>query len=770
MTNIETKQLCIDLAHADSEEEVVKILKKAHLWDEEGAWKIINESTGNWSTIGNQQSAPDTALVEKIINSVDAVMMRECLREGIAPDSADAPKSIADAQKKYFGIYNGKLSSIGVSTRSALAENVMLIATGEKSNPCYSIVDRGEGQAPSAFPNTFLSLNRGNKSKILFVQGKFGMGGTGVFRFGSPEHNVQLIISKRDPAIDSKFKSGDSDQWGFTVIRRKNATGQMRSSVFTYLAPSGNVPSFTAPSLPLLPGEYPKMYVGELKHGTFIKIYEYELTGLKTNVKFDLYYRLSTLVPDIALPITLYERRDGYKGQSHHIVLSGLSVRLDEDKRENLEEGFPGSGELTVKGEGMDFLIYVFKKGQREKYANREGIIFSVNGQSHGFLPKSFFDRKAVKMSYLSDSILVIVNCSRISRRMQEDLFMNSRDRLADGPLRDEIESKLEDIISNHPGLRALNMQRRKEEIESKLQDSKPLADVIENIIKQSPSLSKLFIQGLRIKNPFGGLIDTKTKGKFIGKKFPSYFKLVKSYSLDSPKKCPVNRKFRLQFETDAENDYFRRDQDPGDFSLTYNGNAVKESSINLWNGLATLSVELPLDVKVTDKLLYISRANDNSRIDPFSEEFHVLVGEPEEKGGGTNGKRKPSPGGADDEIIRKEPSYLDLPNMVELRKTDGERWTRHFKEEADALSVKDGGEGGYDFFLNMDNVYLQSEMKSNSKMEPKLLEARYKYGMVLIGVSLLEYFEHKKKQDGKRAANPHVSANHWREVLRPAP
>ena len=331
---------------------------------------------------------------------------------------------------------------------------------------------------------------------------------------------------------------------------------------------------------------------------------------------------------------------------------------------------------------------------------------------------------------------------------------MNSRDRLADGPLKDEVEEKLEDIISNHPGLRALNMQRRKEEIESKLQDSKPLADVIENIIKKSPTLSKLFMQGLRIKNPFGALVDTKTKAKFVGKKFPTYFKLSKKYYNDSPKRCSANRKFRLQFETDAENDYFKRDKDPGEFALALGDKNVADSSMNLWNGLATVTIELPADASVGDKLLYACSVNDNSRIEPFTEEFNVLVSEPEEKKPGDGGHRKPSPHGDDDKVIRKEPSYLDLPNMVELKKSDGERWTRHFKDDADALSVKDGGEGGYDFFLNMDNVYLQNEMKGLAKVEPKLLEARFKYGMVLIGVSLLEYFEHKLSQKDKSAEN----------------
>ncbi|MDZ7838941.1 MAG: hypothetical protein U5N58_13945 [Actinomycetota bacterium] len=83
----------------------------------------------------------------------------------------------------------------------------------------------------------------------------------------------------------------------------------------------------------------------------------------------------------------------------------------------------------------MDYLIYAFKPEKRETYATNEGIIFTINGQTHGSLSKYFFERKAVGMSYLSDSILVIVNCSNIDKRKRED-SMNSRDQLAGGPLR----------------------------------------------------------------------------------------------------------------------------------------------------------------------------------------------------------------------------------------------------------------------------------------------------------------------------------------------
>ena len=121
MKNDEIKKLALLLAQAETEKEVVHILEKAGFWSDPTSWKDLDNNDGNWSVGGNQQSGADSALVEKIINSVDAILIRECLREGINPDSKDAPKSIADAQRRYFKIHNGKLSSIDANYRTQLA-------------------------------------------------------------------------------------------------------------------------------------------------------------------------------------------------------------------------------------------------------------------------------------------------------------------------------------------------------------------------------------------------------------------------------------------------------------------------------------------------------------------------------------------------------------------------------------------------------------------------------------------------------------------------
>jgi hypothetical protein len=99
-------------------------------------------------------------------------------------------------------------------------------------------------------------------------------------------------------------------------------------------------------------------------------------------------------------------------------------------------------------------------------------------------LTQDFFSRKKVGLSYLADSILVIADCTKLSGEARENLFMNSRDRLSGGELRQQIEESLEELLKQHQGLRDLKERRRREEIESKLDDAKPLEDILEKLLK----------------------------------------------------------------------------------------------------------------------------------------------------------------------------------------------------------------------------------------------------------------------------------------------
>jgi len=743
MTNENLKNLCLKLVAADTEDEVITILKDAGYWDNPYVWRYYGDQENNFATIGNQQSSPDAALVEKIINSVDAVLMGTCLERGIDPESSEAPQSMEEALEEFYGIKDGILSNIYATERTRLAENIMLVSTGQKSNPCYTIIDKGEGQTPQKMPNTLLSLAKSNKLRIPFVQGKFNMGGTGSLRFCG-KHNIQLIISKRNPKI-IKYTPDDEtgEYWGFTIVRRQDPRGGMKSSTYIYLAPNNEILKFKADTLPLLPGKYPVAYEKPMEWGTLIKLYEYQMPGLKSPVYFDLYYRLSLLMPNIALPVLLYERRKNYKAQSYHIVLSGLSVRLEEDKYKNVEPGFPSSSTIKIKGQEMKIQIYAFKRGVTvERYKGNEGVIFTVNGQAHGFIPKTFYSRKSVGMAYLADSILIFADCSNFDGRTKEDLFMNSRDRLCSGDLKKEIEDNISSLIKNHQGLRELKEKRRREEIQGKIGDAKPLVEVLERVIKNSPTLSSLFIKGVEIKNPFN-LDNTGTKDKFKGRKFPTYFKLKKEFPLERPKHCPINQRFRIQFETDAENNYFSRDSDPGEFILYYSdGTIIEDHNFNLWNGIATLTVKLPNKVHPGDIIEYHVEVDDITRINPFTMNFYVVVEPPIKKlvSGGVGTAQKPPSNKKGNQ--KTAPSSLALPNIIEVEKQD---WEKYGFDKYGALMVKDAGENRYDFFINMNNIHLLTEIKGRVKADPELLKAQYKYGMVLLGLALIKEFEERE-------------------------
>jgi hypothetical protein len=218
---------------------------------------------------------------------------------------------------------------------------------------------------------------------------------------------------------------------------------------------------------------------------------------------------------------------------------------------------------------------------------------------------------------------------------------------------------------------------------------------------------------------------------EFEGKRFPTYFKLMTGHE---EKNCQINRRFRVQFETDAENDYFGRDRYPGEFVLKLNGEPTTSYVLNLWNGVASLNVSLPEDVNVGTDIHGEVIVTDGTQIEPFVNEFsrHVMPKKPTFGGGGT--ERPPAGNGRGD---RKIPDGFSLPMITEVREED---WEKEGFDKYSALKAVYNGEEGYDFFLNIDNAFLRSEMKSlKHDSDAKLLEARFKYAILLIGLCILK-------------------------------
>jgi hypothetical protein len=787
MNNEETKKLCLALLRTDTEVEVIALLKDAGLWEDQHAWRYYGDYENNFNTIGNQQARPDAAMVEKLVNCEDARLMNECYIRGINAEGSAAPSSIRDAVALFFedkkapgGSLAGRVSEWSDTKRTQVARGITLAATGfppKEGKPCFTISDSGEGQTPEKMPDTFLSLTKSNKLRIPFVQGKFNMGGTGVLKFCG-QHDLQLIVSRRNP----KILNGDrghatDDQWGFTIVRREDPTEGRRSSVYTYLAPldsnknsrRGRVLRFLAEKLPLFP-EGREPYGRDSDSGTVIKLYEYAAAGYSnTHIlrKDGLLGRLDLLLSDPALPIRLYECRPSFKGHggSFETTLAGLAVRLEDDKSENMEDGFPTSCPIGVEGESMIAKIYAFKKGKTETYRKNEGIIFTVNGQTHGHLTKDFFNRRdAGRLNYIADSILVIMDCSNISGRAREDLFMNSRDRLSHNPIRYAIEKQMEEMLKQHHALRALKEKRRNEEIQSKLADEKPLEDILKSLLEHSPALSALFLRGQRLANPFKTVQVTAEPREFQGKKHPTYFKFKgKEYGRELRRDCHVNQRCRVTFETDAANDYFSRTADSGQFTLSLIAGEAQVPVTdyvgpNLQNGIATLSLNLPSNSQVGDVLHFRAVVSDLTLIDPFENDFTLDIKPEALPHPPTPGPHRPNkPPAQEDGQEREVTAGISLPNIILVDESDWSNQTPPFdKYTALRIGVSNAPEGTngdnaeeqdiYDFKINMDNLYLKSELKTGGD-EVEMIRARWKYGLVLIGIALLHDDAQAKKR-----------------------
>jgi hypothetical protein len=179
---------------------------------------------------------------------------------------------------------------------------------------------------------------------------------------------------------------------------------------------------------------------------------------------------------------------------------------------------------------------------------------------------------------------------------------------------------------------------------------------------------------------------------------------------------------------------------------MTFREEEITDYILNLWNGIATLTLTLPENTRAGDKLCYKSVTSDPTQLRPFAAEFQIEVLEECIKPEGKTGERKKPPSEEKGEN-RAVSSSLALPQVIEVHKV---RWEEFGFNDNSALNVMDTGDNGYDFFVNMDNLCLLSEIKAQSEVDARLLGERYKYALVLVGLALLkEYLESNEQKNG---------------------
>lgn len=611
-----------DLYNVHSEEEVSKILNSHDVFKDQANWSPYGGNRGNFGTFESQQNNPVPALVEKITNSIDATLIKECILSGIDPKSPSAPKTMTEAVELFYGIENGEIGKLSPLERRNLAENIQLIAVGDKKSPSLIIYDDGEGQNSDNFSKTFLSLHNNNKTNIHFVQGKYNMGSTGAVVFCG-EKKFQLIGSKRDPLLkDSNGK------FGFTLIRRHELTPEEeleygKATWYEYFAPNGEIASFEIDEMDL--GLYNRTFLS----GTVIKLYSYQLPkGSRSNITLDLWRDLNQYMYHLPLPISLCEQRD-YITKNPSKILLGNKTRIMIDSRENVSHIISfhipkeaGLGEIDV-----DAIIFD-SKVEHNEFIKNKSIIFTQNGQVHGFEGQSFISQE-LGFSLLKRHLLIHVNCSDIPTSIRQDLFMANRTHLKHGHKSEELRNEIINLLRKSDVLKQINNELKnallqnaesdKDLIETLLSKLPVDKDVID-LLKKNGSLSFLKQAGENTQRDNNSQLEAQKLNKF-----PSLFQLDLKEDTEIGKKyktIPVNSHGIVNIQTDVDNDFLFRSTDTGKLQIQvlrkmniYDepliDNSVKNPNATQISDILTISREGPVDGNI--KL--IIKPNEHAKV-----------------------------------------------------------------------------------------------------------------------------------------------------------
>jgi hypothetical protein len=204
VSKMKNSEVCLRLLVAESEAEVQEVIDSTPEMSAAKNWRPLDKRETNFNITSNQASDGGKALTELMTNMVDAVLLKHARLKGIDPKGKQAPKTMYEAVDKLIKpLRGGKLVNLDPTDpwlREFAQKNLVIGVTGAKTRrtglPCYTFVDNGEGQNPSEFEDTFLSLSAGNKKDIRFVQGKYNMGSSGVLGYCGRKW-FKLIVSRK---------------------------------------------------------------------------------------------------------------------------------------------------------------------------------------------------------------------------------------------------------------------------------------------------------------------------------------------------------------------------------------------------------------------------------------------------------------------------------------------------------------------------------------------------------------------------------------------
>lgn len=685
---------CEELFHllyaAKNEQQVADIIEgHPEIFQDEKNWKPLGGNYGNIGTVETQQSNATAALVEKITNSIDAILMKKCLESGIDPRSTLAPRSVEKAVAQFFPEKRDWDLSKNKKSQSL---DIQIIADSEPkdtANTSLIVYDNGEGQHPDNFENTFLSLLSNNKNEVHFVQGRYNMGGSGAIMFCGRKY-YQLIASKRYT---------NDGHFGFTLVRQHPMSEEeekKKNDWYEYFVINERIPSFSVAEMDL--GLFERKFIT----GSIIKLYSYDTKGNR-NIRRDMSRSIKEFLYEPALPFYVVEKRDRYpKERALQAPIFGLKRQLEDsqyiDRGDTFSETIDDLEIGDIKVEVSVFKNRVEDRNpkqtrdyiQREFFKNKMVVLFSLNGQVQGHFGSDFVT-KTLKFNILKESLLIHVDCTNMKRGFRKRLFMADRERLRKNT--DEtkaLRDRLGHDLRNGP-LKDI-YRRRLDMLSFDSGDSKKLLKDLAKDLPMDRDLHKLLSQTFKLDDAE----ETKKKKKprkskpkqdeieFNPRRYPSFFRLSGHKNGNTPvAQIPLGGSKTLQFDSDVENQFFDRVDDPGDMNLALlhhktQGGGDKPGLPNEISGVLSVNRSSPQngqikvvlkptkDVSVGDELqILVDLISPAHTAETFQEILWVKIAEPRKKPEKTSTLQEPEPPGLPECILVYETDKDGQGNKV---------------------------------------------------------------------------------------------------------
>lgn len=721
---VSSQDAATQLKDADSPEEVENILETEFFDDAE--WLALGDMENNYGVVENQAGAPMPALMELIVNSYDAQLMRGFHRlAGTTdpnPETDDLPEfeNQTEAREELLDKDEDKVTLRADGFKPSERELIN-----------FTVIDNGCGQPPEEFEDTFLGLLDPGKYKqdYPFLQGQYGMGSAAVLQFCE----YKFICSAA---------ASDSGKWSWSIVRQNKAKDR-----YEYLTIDGDIPTFEGS-------------IESQAYGSFVKAYDYRLNVTKTTIAGDKRFqkRLERFLVDPPLPLNLYDTRytDGFSERQ----TGGLRSRIQQYD-ELLEERYFTTYNFDNDRLGIrDIEVFTFKDDDEieELLENEEitvrnknrfvgggehrdmAVLYTVNGQTHGNEGQTFLTNRCKKPRVGTDT-LVLVDCSDLAGTDMVDLFQPTRDRVKRSEIGNALREGTEDAIENDEWL-IEEEERRRQKLASDESDE-ILDESLQSILEEDPDLQKFFESGDKATAD----VPANEEAPYNPPEVPDTFKIINTYDPSGDHEfydveqdgrfsleIPVNRTRQVRFYLNAPKNYLT-DEGQGELRLRPTTDAVKWSNLN--KGVLTVGITAPNDYNEGDVLtliLNITRPNE----EPLSQRVNVKFAEEQETT--TSSTNPPEPTGS---------AGLSLPNINRVKQED---WSNHDFDEHDIVRIATAGDSisDMDIYVNIHATAIRRFIQNRNLRESgkKFVQERYVVAVALYSVAMYVEFQEKYEEE----------------------